>query len=127
MYSSQRFYETSGRVTQLLVLVYQALAIIVFIGGLYFSYDWLKNPFIGGLFEHTYVLNGSNTLDVDEHNWPLYAQGFKQGDQLISVNGQQINSSNDLKNILSSTVVGQTVTVVMKTSKGDTKTTTVTL
>ena len=120
MYASQRFHEVSNRVTQAIVLGYQAIAVIVFIAGLYFSYDWLKNPFIGGFFENTFVLNGSDTREAGGH-WALYEQGFKQGDQLISVNGTGIENSNDLKKILAPAIVGQTVSVEMQPKVGERK------
>src|SRR5262245_53962126 len=113
MYPSQRFYEVTNRTTQFLVFGYQALAVIVFIAGLYLSYGWLSDPFIGGFFKHTFILNGTDTRQSGKH-WALYELGFRQGDQLISVNGTPIKSSNDLKNILGSSVVSQMVTVEMR-------------
>ena len=100
------------------MLGYQAVAVIVFIGGLYLSYGWLRNPFIGGLFENTLVLNGNETQESGKQ-WALYAQGFKQGDQLLRVNGSRILSSSELQKVLSSTRVGQQVAVEMQTREGD--------
>jgi signal transduction histidine kinase len=121
MYSSQRFQTTLNRVRQSIVLAYQAVAVLVFIGGLFLAYDWLRNPFIGGFFEHTLVLNGSNTSEKNR-DWALYEQGFKLGDQLISVDGQPIRNSDDLKNKLGSLSVGQTVSVVLLTPQGEVET-----
>jgi hypothetical protein len=126
MYPSQRFYEVSNKVTQYIVLGYQVVAVFVFIFGLYFSYGWLKNPFIGGFFEHTLVLNGSDTQEAGKH-WEMYAQGFDVGDQLLSVDGQSISNSDDLKKILSSTFVGQTVSVEIFTTEKETKTASIVL
>src|SRR5215204_5614708 len=117
MYPSQRFHEVSNKVTQYILLGYQAVAVIVFIAGLYFSYGWLKNPFIGWFFEHTLVLNGSDSREAGQH-WELYAQGFDVGDQLLSVDGKPIANSDDLKNVLASSFVGQTVAVEIQTSEG---------
>ncbi len=113
MSQSQRFYEVSNKVTQYIVLGYQAVAVIVFIAGLYFSYGWLKNPFIGGFFEHTLVLNGSDTQEAGKQ-WEMYAKGFDVGDQLLSVDGNPISNSDDLNKVLSSAFVGQTVTVEIR-------------
>ncbi|MEP7136906.1 MAG: GAF domain-containing protein [Chloroflexota bacterium] len=121
MYPSERFYEVSNKVTQYIVLVYQAVAVVVFIAGLFFSYGWLKNPFIGGFFENTLVLNGSDTKEPGQH-WQMYAQGFKLGDQLLSINGEKISNSNDLKKVLAATSVGQTVSVAIHTTSGAVKT-----
>src|SRR6185503_16423422 len=48
-------------------------------------------------------------------------------DQLVSVNGNHIANSSDLKNILSESVVSDEVSVQMRTSSGHTKSATVTL
>jgi signal transduction histidine kinase/putative methionine-R-sulfoxide reductase with GAF domain len=126
MYPSQRFDEFTNKATQWIVLGYQALAVLVFIAGLYLSYGWLSNPFIGGFFEHTFILNGTNTREAGKQ-WALYEQGFKQGDQLISVNGTPITSSRDLKNILETSAVTQTVTVEMRTPEGEVRPAAITL
>jgi len=117
MHPSQKFYEVSNKVTQFIVLGYQFLAAAVFVLGLTFAYDWLTNPFIGGFVEHTMVLNGSDTRVSGSH-WALYKHGFKLKDQLISVNGRPVTSAAELKSILSSLGVNQTVTVEMKTAEG---------
>ncbi len=89
MISSQRFQTVLNRLLQGIVLVYQAIAVVVFIAGLYFAYDWLRDPFIGGFFEHTLVLNGSDTSEEGQQ-WAMYEQGFKLGDQLVSVDNREI-------------------------------------
>ena len=104
---------TIDRVTQSIVLVYQALAVIVFILSLFFAYDWLKNPFIGGFFEQTLVLNGSDTREAGKH-WALYEAGFELGDQLISVAGHPISNSNDLRKCSAIIAVGKPLPVVMR-------------
>jgi signal transduction histidine kinase len=118
MYPPQRFEEITNKVTQLIVFGYQALAVLVFAAGLYLSYGWLSNPFIGGFFEHTFILNGTNTREPGKQ-WAFYEQGFKQGDQLISVNGNSITSARDLQNILEASAVTQQVKVVMQTPDGE--------
>jgi len=121
MYPSQRFYEVSNKVTQYIVLGYQIIAIFAFVAGLYLAYGWLRNPFIGGFFEHTMVLNGSDSHEPDQQ-WAMYAQGFQLGDQLVSVNGKPISNSTDLKNVLASSHVGQTVSVELHSKSGEVKT-----
>ncbi len=126
MFSSQRFQAVSNRVLQGIVLVYQAVAVVVFIAGLYNAYDWLRNPFIGGFFEHTFVLNGSDTSEEGQH-WAMYEQGFKLGDQLVSVDNREVFNSSELMNILGSHMVGDVVPVEIRTSDGLIQKTTITL
>lgn len=115
MVVSQRFQTGLNRVLQAIVLAYQTLAVIVFIAGLYFAYDWLRSPFIGGFFEHTMVLNGSDTSVSGQH-WEMYEQGFKLGDQLVSVDGRDVLNSSDLLSVLQTHVVNDTVPVVLRVS-----------
>jgi len=118
MYSSNNINTTISKVTQWIVVVYQILAIIVFVASLFFAYEWLKNPFIGGFFEQTLVLNGSDTRETGQH-WALYEAGFKLGDQIVSVDGHPISNSTDLRETMESMQIGQTVTVEMRTLEGE--------
>lgn len=102
---------------QIVGLVYQAVAVLVFTSTLYLATDWLRNPFIGGLVEHTFVLNGSNTSE-DGKSWAMYSQGYVVGDQLLTVDGVPVSTSDQLKNILSSHMVGDQVVVEVKTTAG---------
>ena len=106
-----------SRVMQSLVLVYQAIAVLIFIASLFLAYDWLKNPFPGGFFEQTMVLNDIDTTEAGQH-WALYDQGFNIGDQLLSVDGQTISNAGDLDAVLGSHRVGQTVSVTIRPDEG---------
>lgn len=111
-YFSQKTQVVVNRVLQAVVLVYQAIAVVVFISILTTAGDWLKTPFIGGFFEHTLVLNGSDTSEENK-SWAMYEQGFEVGDQLISVDGIPVQSSDQLKEILISHTVNDIVNVVI--------------
>ena len=126
MNESFRFQTITNRVTQSIVLVYQGLAILIFLASLLFAYEWLRTPFMGGFFEQTMVLNGTDTREVGKH-WALYAKGFEIGDQLISVNGQPISSAEDLERILRPLPIGENVTVTMQNTKGEVREAEVTL
>ncbi|HXF84712.1 MAG TPA: GAF domain-containing protein [Anaerolineales bacterium] len=126
MNPTQTIQITLGKILQGIVLVYQTVAVVVFISGLYFAYDWLRNPFIGGFFEHTLVLNGSNTREAGG-NWALYEQGFKLGDQLVSVNDTPISNSDDLRRVLASLSVNQTIPVELRTKEGELRRVNITL
>jgi hypothetical protein len=108
MNDSFHYNTVPSKVTQSIVLVYQALAVAVFIASLLIGYNWMQAPFIGGFFEQTLVLNGSDTREAGEH-WALYEAGFNIGDQLVSVNSQSISNGRDLERTLRSLAVRQTV------------------
>ena len=123
---SQRTQSILNRALQIIVLVYQAVAVLVFVSTLYLATDWLRNPFLGGLFEHTFVLNGANTSE-DGQSWAMYTQGFSVGDQLISVDGMPVTTAGQLKGILGSHMAGDQVTVEMRTTAGAVEKTAITL
>ena len=123
---SQQTQTVLNRTLQVIVLGYQAVAVLVFIAALYLAVDWLRNPFIGGFLEHTLVLNGSDTSEENK-SWAMYENGFKVGDQLVSINGTPISTSDQLKQILGSSTVGSDVSVVIRTIEEGEKTVTITL
>jgi signal transduction histidine kinase len=115
-----------SKATQSIVLVYQGVAILIFGVSLYLGYQWLRNPFLGGFFEQTLVLNGTDTSEAGK-SWPLYAQGFRLGDQLVSVNENPISNTRDLDRALRSLRIGQTVPVSLRMIEGELRTVDVTL
>ena len=126
MSQTNRLNTTIDRVTQAVVIVYQVLAVVVFVASLFLANDWLTNPFLGGFLEQTLVLNGSDTREAGKH-WALYEAGFKLGDQLVSVAGQPISSSSDLRQMMRSWQIGQSVPVVMRTVEGEERAAEITL
>jgi signal transduction histidine kinase len=123
---NESYRDVLSKITQWIVLTYQVIAAIIFAASLILGLDWLNDPFIGGLFEQTMVLNGTDTREAGKH-WALYEQEFKIGDQLVSVNGRSVSSGEDLHNTLIALQVGQTVPVEMRTSEGEIRTVDVTL
>jgi len=118
MNESYRVNDVISKATQTIVLVYQTMAVIVFAISLFLAFDWLSTPFVGGFFEQTMVLNGTDTREAGKH-WALYEQGFKIGDQLVSVNSNQIANAKDLEDVLDAVQVGDNVSVVLRTSEGE--------
>jgi signal transduction histidine kinase len=126
MSDSYRINDWLSKITQTIVLVYQAVAVVIFFAALYFGVLWLRNPFPGGFFEQTMVLNGSDT-GQEGQRWALYEQGFEIGDQIVSVNGQPVSSARELSRVLGSLQVGQSVVVEMRTTQGELRAVDVTL
>ncbi len=126
MDQSNRFNTVFNTLTQAIVLIYQALAVLVFVVSLFSAYAWLKNPFMGGFFEQTMVMNESVTREAGKQ-WALEANGFQLGDRLVSVDGHSISNATDLRETLDTLTVGQTVPVVMRTLDGETKEANITL
>lgn len=118
-YFSQKNQAVVNRVLQGVVLVYQAIAIVIFISILTTAGEWLRSPFIGGFFEHTLVLNGSKTSEENK-SWAMYEAGYDVGDQLISVDGIAVQRSGQLREILNSHTINDTINVVILRDGSDT-------
>ncbi len=118
MNDSYRINDAISKITQSIVLLYQTLAVVVFAISLFLAFDWLSTPFIGGFFEQTMVLNGTDTREVGKHR-ALYEQGFTIGTQLVSVNSTPISNAKDLEDALDPSQVGDHVSVVIRTSEGE--------
>src|SRR5512138_3595950 len=116
MNESHRFNTVFGKFTQSVVMVYQGIAVVIFVLSLILGATWIRKPFIGGFLEQTLVLNDSQSQS--DTPWALYEAGFHVGDQLISVKGQPVSNTQDLDRILSSSVIGETVPVEMHTPDG---------
>ncbi|HET7143939.1 MAG TPA: hypothetical protein VFI68_07980, partial [Anaerolineales bacterium] len=109
----------SALVTQFLkwfVFLYQAMAVIVFLLGLYFANRWLQQPFIGAFYEHTMVFNGIGQAD-SSREWALYKQ-VALGDQLIAINETPVQNTGDVYNILRGHFPGESVTVTVRSENG---------
>ena len=126
MEQSYRTGTVLNKVMQWLVLGYQTIAVLVFLASLFLANDWLKNPFIGGFFEQTLVLNGVDTIEAGKH-WELYEQGFGLRDQLLSVDNRKISNANDLRNVLVAHKTGDNIPVTILPFGGTEKTVQVTL
>ena len=106
---------------QWLVLVYQTMAIAVFVASIFLGVNWINRPFIGGFFEQTLVLNGVNTTRAGER-WALYAEGFKLGDQLKAIGDEPIIGTDELEAALRSRTVEDTVSVTIDLFDGGERT-----
>ena len=117
MFQSMRLNLTLNKVLQLLVLVYQSVAVVIFVAALVYAYNWLQKPFLGAFFEPTMVMSPAGPGRSSEA-WPLYNQGARHGDQLRSVAGQEIHNARDLERVLDGFFPGETVPVIMQSVGG---------
>src|SRR5688572_14077283 len=117
--SVQRSGDLLNRVLQWVVFAYQALAVVVFVLGLFFASGWLQTPFLGVFYEHTMIFNDTKPSTPDPA-WAL-AREVKSGDQLLAINDTPVKSSDDVRNILQTRFAGETVTVSVLTAEGQTR------
>jgi hypothetical protein len=117
MHQSIRYNLTLSKILQLIVLLYQSIAVIIFIAALVFAYKWLQEPFLGAFFEPT-MLSSPAGPGKPSDAWQLYNQGVRHGDQLRSVAGKEIRNAKDLEQVLSNFFPGETVPVVVRSVDG---------
>ncbi len=136
MRMNQRSTAFLNRALQVIALVYQVLAVGVFITGVLLGVRWVKTPFLGAFYEHTMVFNGVGPTNPSDA-WALFEQ-VQLGDQLVEVNGVQVTSTLDVQNVLSGNTpgtlptkvgfaAGETIPIVVLDTKGELKSLQVTL
>jgi signal transduction histidine kinase len=107
-------------VTQFLkwfVFLYQAMAAVVFLLGLYYASRWIQQPFLGAFYEHTMVFNGVGP-DGSAREWDLYKQ-VALGDQLIAINDSPVQSTGAVNAALQGRLPGEHVTVTVRSESGE--------
>ncbi|MBM3150895.1 MAG: GAF domain-containing protein [Chloroflexi bacterium] len=120
------FHEFITRATQVLVLAYQLVALGAFVATLILASDWLRQPFPGAFFEHTMAYNGA-VPSQPGGNWDLVSQGISLGDQLLSIDGEQVHTARDVAAALEGFAPGDTLPVEALSTGGGTQTYTVLL
>ena len=105
----------------MVVLLYQAIGVLVFIFALILANSWINRPFLGAFFEPTLVSNGIGP-SRPSNAWGLFNQGVKPGDQLRSIAGETISNTSDIDQVLSNFFPGETVPVVLRSAEGIEKT-----
>jgi len=118
MIQSMRFNLTLNKILQLIVLVYQTIAVAIFMAALVFAYFWLQTPFLGAFFEPTMVRSPAGPTRFSEA-WQLYNQGVAHGDQLLSVAGEDVHNARGVEQILKRFFPGETVPVVVQSAGGE--------
>ena len=118
MMKSLRFKLTLNKVLQLIVLIYQTIAVAIFLAALVSAYNWLQKPFLGAFFEPTMIMSPVGPRSSSE-TWGLYNQGARYDNRLISVSGEEISNASDLEQVLGKHFPGETVPVIMQSADGE--------
>ncbi len=128
MLRSERFNQILNRVLQIVVLVYQGIALLAFLVIPFLAIQWLKTPFLGAFVEQTMVFNGVGQASPPQ-SWSLFQdKSLWLKSQLVQVNGVEVRSDAQVQAALAHTRTGQPVPVVLRRlATGQTETRTVTL
>ena len=115
--SNGRFSEKSiGRLLTGIAFLYQAIAVVVVVWALVVATQWIREPFLGTFYEHTLVFTDPA---ADSTGVWAFNKIVNSGDQLTAINGTEVKNSRDVRNILSSFVPGENVTVTVKFKNGE--------
>ncbi len=101
------------------VIGYQAIAVIAFILIPFFATSWWKAPFIGAFVEQTMGFNGVGPSRTNNAPWELFLEPVTLGDHLVAIDGQQVTSSSDMLQILSSHQFGDEVSIAYFDQNGE--------
>ena len=114
-----------NQILQWTVFAYQAIAVIIFLVGMYLSVRWFQQPFLGALYEHTMVFNGTGPSEAMPE-WALFKQ-VVVGDQMVAIDGTPVRNTREVRSILQGHVPGENVTVTVKSESGQSRDVSVTL
>jgi len=115
MQNKERSAALLNRALQIIVLIYQAMAVVIFLAGIFLGNRWLRAPFLGAFYEHTMVFNGVGPANPSE-SWKLFEQ-VELGDQLAAVNNQAVRSTAEVQQALSGFFPGETIPVTIRDGK----------
>jgi signal transduction histidine kinase len=113
----RRYNAVINQALQWIVLVYQAVAVVVFLAALFIANRWFQQPFLGAFYEHTMVFNGTGPSQPDPA-WAL-VENVRVGDQLVAIDGVRVTSSSDVRDILRGRFPGEQVNVTVRLQNGD--------
>jgi signal transduction histidine kinase len=89
MDNSSSLTQLLKRGTQFMVLAYQVVVLVVFIGLPFWAADYFRTPFLGVFMEHTMITNGVGPTEdfrAAPENWTLFRQGLDDfGSQLVKL------------------------------------------
>jgi len=95
--SFKRYNSVVSQALQWVVFIYQTVAVILFVVGLFIASSWFTQPFLGAFYEHTMVFNGTGSSTGDE--WFLFRQ-VVVGDQLVAIDGTPVTNPRDVNAVL---------------------------
>lgn len=99
-------------------LVYQALAVIVFVLIPIFATSWWSTPFIGAFVEQTMGFNGVGPTRTDNEPWELFLSPVELHDYLLEIDGQAVTKASEISDILSDHDFGDEVTLTYRNEEG---------
>ncbi len=121
----QRYAALISQILQWIVFIYQAVAVVVFLAGLFLANRWFQQPFLGAFYEHTMVFNGTGPAAADPA-WALYQQ-VQVGDQLIAINDMPVRSSAETRQVLWARFPGEQIAATVLLQGGGQRTFEITL
>ncbi|MDD2923384.1 MAG: hypothetical protein PHQ36_13955, partial [Anaerolineales bacterium] len=114
-----------ANILQWVLVLYQLTAVAVVVLSVFFSVRWMQQPFLGAFYEHTLIFNGTGP-GAPSPEWALYRQ-VSVGEQLTAINGEKVQSANDIQSILRGRYPGEDVAVTVHSQSGEERVVNVTL
>ena len=112
----QRYNTIINQTLQWMVLVYQVMAVVVFLMSIYLGLRWIQMPFLGAFVEQSMVFNGVGPYEPTPA-WELF-QKVKLGDQLVKINDIQVKDNQQIQTVLQQYFPGETISIVVRSEDG---------
>jgi hypothetical protein len=114
MLQTERLNQIVNRILQVMVLVYQGIALTAFLVIPFLTIHWLQKPFLGAFVEQTMVFNGVGQ-ETPQESWSLFQdKSLWLTYQLVKVNGENVQSEAQVEAALAHNQPGQSVPVVLR-------------
>lgn len=114
MKPSERLSPILNRVLQVLVFIYQGMALAAFLIIPFLAARWLQAPFIGAFVEQTMLFNGVG-LEEPAGSWALFHDEHLQLEYVLtSVDGAPVSDEAQLRAALADNAPGETVDLAVR-------------
>ena len=107
------------RIVQIVIALYQLVALLALGLMILFAFQWNRTPFIGAFIEHSLLFNAIEP--ISNETWVARDAGFDFGDQVKTLQGESIESVDDFVGVLRSHKVGDQVEITAITPEGEEK------
>ncbi|MCF6277341.1 MAG: hypothetical protein L3J16_01125 [Anaerolineales bacterium] len=110
--------ERIGKALQLTVFAYVLVGFIAWILYAFFAASWWNTPFIGAFTEHSMLFNGVG-VHREDGSWQLFNDGVVLNYHLEQIDGRDVRSSKEVRDVLSAFSVGDTVSITYTDPDGN--------
>lgn len=101
-----RARRATDQIGRILLMLFLAVTVVVYLAAPFLALSWLQGPFPGVFIEHPANVNG--TMSAVGNTWSGFDAGLKIGDEILAIDGEEINSPREVYRIAHAMQPGDT-------------------